>query len=273
MYPFSAERPLREYEFVSEVAENRASQSSDYFLLRRTELASYLSIRSVPTSSPALAGYVYLQDRKKKWSKRWLELRDHSLYHGKSDKGKDQELLCHTSSFDAYLVQPSTLKTPKAHAFALRSQDSITLFEKPDQDYVHFLCLSDPAAHRDWVKNIINARTYVLKQERAALFRMAVPAPAASSDNAVAEPHPSNLSRSNTKSASSSRNVSQPSPLLDMSAGAGGATSPRPQPLIGADAFRGPFEKGSLLADVALKTVGGNGNVGGGKPPAANRQP
>lgn len=257
----SAERPLREYEFVSEVAENRASQSSDYFLLRPTELASYLSIRSVPTSSPALAGYVYLQDRKKKWSKRWLELRDHSLYHGKSEKGKDQELLCHTSSFDVYIVQPSALKTPKAHAFALRSQDSITLFEKPDQDYVHFLCLSDPAAHRDWVKNILNARTYVLKQERAALFRM--PAAAASAENnATAEnTHAANPLRSHTKPGS--RNVSQPSPLLDMSApaAAGAAasaavTSPRPQPLIGADAFRGPFEKGSLLADVALKAVG-----------------
>ena len=52
------------------------------------------SIRSVPAGLPALAGYVYVQDRKKKWNKRWLELRDHGLYHAKNEKGKDETAIC-----------------------------------------------------------------------------------------------------------------------------------------------------------------------------------
>lgn len=64
----------------------RANPESDYFLLKRTELAPYLSLRSVPNASPVLAGYVYVQDRKKKWHKRWLELREHSIFHAKSEK-------------------------------------------------------------------------------------------------------------------------------------------------------------------------------------------
>ncbi|KAL9935051.1 hypothetical protein V8E36_006127 [Tilletia maclaganii] len=167
------ERPLREYEIISQVTSVRAHVGDDYFLLKRTELAPYLGLKAVPTVSPALAGYVYVEDRKKKWTKRWLELREHSLYHAKSEKGKDEVFICSLSTFDVYLVDTAKIKTPRAHAFAIRSQNSITMFEKPDQDYVHYFCLSDPVAHRSWVRAILNARTYVLKQEQAALFKVA----------------------------------------------------------------------------------------------------
>ncbi|PWN51645.1 hypothetical protein IE53DRAFT_304950, partial [Violaceomyces palustris] len=167
------ERPLREYEIVSEVAETRANVATDHFLLKRTELSPYLGIRSLPTSSPVLAGWVYVQERnKRKWNKRWLELREHALFHAKSDKGKDEVQVCHMSSFDVYLVaDASKIKAPKVHCFAVRSQDRIEMFEKPDQDYVHFFSLSDPAAHRDWVRAIMNAKTYMMRQEKAYLFK------------------------------------------------------------------------------------------------------
>lgn len=79
------ERPIREYEIVSEIAEARATPE-DYFILKRTELAPYLSIRSVPSISPTLAGWAYIQESKGKWAKRWLELRDHQLFHAKNEK-------------------------------------------------------------------------------------------------------------------------------------------------------------------------------------------
>ncbi|CAD7066669.1 unnamed protein product [Tilletia caries] len=168
------ERPLREYEIISQVMGVRADSLEDYFLLKRTELAPYLALKAVPTLSPVLAGWVYVEDRKKKWAKRWLELREHSLYHAKSEKGKDEVFICSLTTFDVYLVDTGKIKTPRPHAFAIRSQNSITMFEKPDQDYVHYFCLSDPGAHRSWVRAILNARTYVLKQEQAALFKVPV---------------------------------------------------------------------------------------------------
>ncbi|PWN29648.1 hypothetical protein BDZ90DRAFT_225930 [Jaminaea rosea] len=103
------ERPLREYEVVSAVAEARPDAQNDFFLLKQTELSIYASIRAVPNVSPSLAGNVYLQDKRGKWNKRWLELRDHALYHAKSDKGKDEAFLCHLSAFDVYLRRRRTL--------------------------------------------------------------------------------------------------------------------------------------------------------------------
>ncbi|KDN48477.1 hypothetical protein K437DRAFT_222675 [Tilletiaria anomala UBC 951] len=264
---FGIERPIREYELVSEVAEHRASQSHDYFLLRRTELAPYVSLRSVPDRSPALAGYVYVQDRKKKWSKRWLELRDHSLFHAKSDSGKDEEHICTLSNFDVYLVTNPRFKGPKAHSFAIRSQDKITMFEKPDQDYLHFFCLSDPAAHRDWVKNILNARTYILRQERATLFRVLTAATVAQTFIGADSAHPG-VRRSGSLKHAVTTTTPRPDQTLSsaaVSVSSEGVAEPisalhaSSKPLLlNADLLSGPFEKGSLLAEVATRGLMSN---------------
>lgn len=241
------ERPLREYEIITDVVNVRAHPQTGFFLIKRTELSPYLSLRSVPSSSPALAGYVYVQDRKKKWNKRWLELRDHALYHAKNEKGKDEMSVCQISTFDVYLVDSSAVKMPKANGFALRSQDPITMFEKPDQDYIHYFCLTDPAAHRDWVRAILNARTYILRQEKAVLFQIDSPP----SSHEAAQPGvlgTGGLSRKNT-----SRRPNGRPAAASTETGANGATGPSPPtPLIDSNAFVGPFAKGSLLADKAI---------------------
>ncbi|PWN39121.1 hypothetical protein IE81DRAFT_49447 [Ceraceosorus guamensis] len=164
-----SERPMREYESVAEVVDSRPSPDC-YFLLKRTELAPFASVRAVPPSLPLLAGYVYVQDHKKKWTKRWLELREHSLFHAKSEKGKDEVLICTLSTFDVYLVDSAKYKAPKAHTFAVRSQNHISQFEKPELDYCHYFSLSDPLAHRHWYRALYTSRSYMLRQERPQLF-------------------------------------------------------------------------------------------------------
>ncbi|KAJ9474250.1 PH domain-containing protein [Pseudozyma hubeiensis] len=250
------ERPMREYEMVTEVMNVRAHPKTDYFLIKRTELSPYLSLRSVPSSSPALAGWVYVQDRKKKWNKRWLELRDHALYHAKNEKGKDEVSICQISTFDVYLVDSSAIKMPKANGFALRSQDPITMFEKPEQDYMHYFCLTDPAAHRDWVRAILNARTYILKQEKAVLFQ--IESPLSSQDAAVAS---GGLTRKNTSRRANGRAGAASADTSVSSS----AVPAQPAPLIDSSAFAGPFAKGSLLADKAIsdakEALRGHGGV------------
>ncbi|CBQ68695.1 conserved hypothetical protein [Sporisorium reilianum SRZ2] len=241
------ERPLREYEMITDVVNVRAHPNTGYFLIKRTELSPYLSIRSVPSSSPALAGWVYVQDRKKKWNKRWLELRDHGLYHAKNEKGKDETPICQISTFDVYLVDSSAIKMPKANGFALRSQDPITMFEKPEQDYMHYFCLTDPAAHRDWVRAILNARTYILRQEKAVLFQ--IDSPPTSHDVGVS----GGLSRKNTSRRPNGRPAAAAAAAASAEAGNTSVTGPSPPtPLIDSSAFAGPFAKGSLLADKAI---------------------
>lgn len=247
---WGVERPLREYERISDTQATRAD-GADYFLLRRTELASVLSARSVPPQSPVLAGWVHVYTyAKAKWNRKWLELRDHGLYVAKSTSGKDSTFLCSLGTFDAYLFSPSVAdsslcagvsvpKPAKSYSFAVRSQDRPSLFEKPEQDYVHYFSLSDPAAHRDWIKNILLARTYLLAQDHPHLIA-SIPATSAS------------LSRSGTTRKPwgarepSSPIANGPPPPLPTSPSKKG----QPPPLVrAADLFRGPFVPGSLLGN------------------------
>ena len=81
--------------------------------------------------------------KKGKWSRRWLELREHGLFVAKREvtispplsvlalnlfQGKDDEFLCSLSNFDAYVVT-RIQKAPKPFTFAVKSTDPMTLFE------------------------------------------------------------------------------------------------------------------------------------------------
>lgn len=123
------------------------------------------------------------------------------------------------------------------------------MFEKPDQDYVHYFSLTDPAAHRDWVRAILNARSYILRQEKAILFQVESPLssnqdPPLGAGQAVGA---GGLSRKNTSYRPHGRPAEGPSET-----GHNGTSGPSPAPLIDSSAFAGPFAKGSLLADKAI---------------------
>lgn len=246
------ERPLREYEMLSDVISVRSNAQDDYLCIRRTELSSYLSIKNVPNSSASLAGWVHIRDNhKKKWNKRWLELRDNCLYIARSEKGKEEVLLCSLSAFDLYLCDLERCKTPKAHSFAMRSQNSMDMFESPEADYVHYMCLSDAAASRHWITAIINSRTFVLKQEKSQLFRLPSPKTATTmlpmlNTTSVNANHTSNGRQSNEQE----RNVRAariPLGASSPSVNASHALNATPAPLLN---FQHPaYVKGSLMEE------------------------
>ncbi len=239
------ERPLREYELITGVVNVRAHPQTDFFLIKRTELSPYLSIRSVPTSSPALAGYVYVQDRKKKWwNKRWLELRDHGLYHAKNEKGKDEMPSARSRVSMSISLTAQRSRCPKRTDLHC-APGSHHHVREADQDYLHYFCLTDPAAHRDWVRAILNARTYMLRQEKAALFQIDSPSNSQDAGPALAS---GGLSRKNT---SRRPNVRAPTSAAEpVTTSTAGPT--QPTTLIDSSVFAGPFAKGSLLADKAI---------------------
>ncbi|KAF8628663.1 hypothetical protein AX15_003793 [Amanita polypyramis BW_CC] len=176
---FGMERPMRGYELLSDV---QASWNKDklvnMFVLRMTPLAALLGREAIPSSSPTHGGYVEWESKKGKWSKRWLRLREHSLWLSKRDNGKDETLLCSLSNFDAYFVTRATHKAPKPFCFAVKSTDNLSFFENM-ADYLHtFSC--QPQDGQKWVEKILIARSYVLHQERHVLFN-----PKAAAGNAV----------------------------------------------------------------------------------------
>jgi hypothetical protein len=55
------------------------------FLIKKTHLASVLARQAMPSSSPTCSGYVQWESKRGKWNKRWMELREHSLWLSKRD--------------------------------------------------------------------------------------------------------------------------------------------------------------------------------------------
>ncbi|KAF9452933.1 hypothetical protein P691DRAFT_755968 [Macrolepiota fuliginosa MF-IS2] len=167
-HDFGMERPVRHYERLSDV---QASWNKDkmvnMFVVRLTPLGPLLSRSAIPSSSPTHAGYVEWESKRGKWSKRWLQLREHSLWISKRDNGKDQSLLCSLSNFDAYRFS-RPYKSPKPFAFAIKSTDKLSFFENTS-DYKHIISCSEKDG-KVWMEKILLARSYVLHQERNVLF-------------------------------------------------------------------------------------------------------
>ncbi|KAF9054884.1 hypothetical protein BJ165DRAFT_1337506 [Panaeolus papilionaceus] len=165
---FGMERPVRSFELISEVQASWLKEKTvNYFLVRMTPLAVPLSRQAIPSSSPTHSGYVEWEVKRGKWSKRWMMLKEHSLWISKRDNGRDEVLVCSLSNFDAYQVTRNH-RAPKPFAFAVKSTDNLSFFEDAS-DYMHsFSCQEKDGLI--WLEKILVARSYVLHQERNVLF-------------------------------------------------------------------------------------------------------
>ncbi|KAG6916313.1 hypothetical protein DXG01_007362 [Tephrocybe rancida] len=191
---FGMERPIRSFELLSDV---QASWNKDKlmntFVIKLTPLAVPLSRSAIPSVSPTYAGYVEWESKRGKWNKRWLHLREHSLWLSKRDNGRDEVLLCSLSNFDAYFIT-RLHKAPRNFSFALKSTDNLSFFENT-ADYLHiFSCGEKEGAA--WMEHILLARSYVLYQERNVLFN-----PKVANGNAAGGP--GGLSRAGTRKVTS----------------------------------------------------------------------
>ncbi|KAH9948878.1 hypothetical protein B0H21DRAFT_206529 [Amylocystis lapponica] len=164
---FGMERPVRSFELLSDVCGAwNTDKIVNLLVIRKTPLASLLSRSNIPSSSPICSGYVQHEYKRGKWQKRWMELREHSIWLKKRESGKDQVFLCSLNNFDAYYVSRAH-KAPKSYVFAVKSTDSLTFFENTS-DYVHvFAC--DEGEGKNWLEKVLLARSYVLYQERNVL--------------------------------------------------------------------------------------------------------
>jgi len=193
---FGMERPIRSFELLSDV---QASWNKDKmvntFVIKLTPLAAPLSRSAMPSASPTHVGYVEWESKRGKWNKRWLQLREHSLWLSKRDNGRDEVLLCSLSNFDAYFIT-RLHKAPRPFSFAVKSTDNLSFFENT-ADYLHIFSCGEKEGNA-WMETILLARSYVLHQERHVLFN-----PKASNGNAAGGSGA--LSRVGTRKAPSSR--------------------------------------------------------------------
>lgn len=161
---FGMERPIRSFEMLSDVCGSwNTDKIVNLLVIKKTLLAPILSRTAVPRSSPICSGYVQHEYKRGKWQKRWMELREHSLWLSKRDNAKDSVFLCSLNNFDGYYVTRPH-KAPKSYVFAVKSTDSLTFFENT-ADYVHVFA-SGEGEGKNWLEKILLARSYVLYQER-----------------------------------------------------------------------------------------------------------
>ncbi|RDB17791.1 hypothetical protein Hypma_000958 [Hypsizygus marmoreus] len=193
---FGMERPIRSFELLADVqASWNKDKMMNTFIIKLTPLAVPLSRSAMPTASPMHSGYIEWETKRGKWNKRWLQLREHSLWLSKRDNGRDEVLLCSLSNFDAYFIT-RPYKAPRPFSFAIKSTDNLSFFENT-ADYLHiFSCGEKEGAA--WMEAILLARSYVLFQERNVLFN-----PKATGGNAAS--NSTSLSRAGTRKSSSAR--------------------------------------------------------------------
>ncbi|THH00196.1 hypothetical protein EW026_g2298 [Hermanssonia centrifuga] len=221
---FGMERPIRSFEVLTEVCNSWiADKTVNVLMAKKTLLAPKLSRAAIPSSSPLCSGFVQHEYKRGKWQKRWMELREHSIWLSKREGGKDQVNLCSLNNFDAYVVTRVS-KAPKGFVFAVKSTDNISYFEST-ADYIHMFTCSEKEGE-NWLEKILLARSYVLHQERNVL----------STNTAIAGAG-AGLSRAGT------RKHPRPSqPLVNF----GQQIIPEPSPMAPV------FEPGSLLAKRTL---------------------
>ncbi|KAI0754706.1 hypothetical protein C8Q80DRAFT_1093798 [Daedaleopsis nitida] len=161
---FGMERPIRNFEMLNDVCGAwNSDKTVNMLVIKKTLLAPLLSTKAMPSSSPMCSGYVQWEHKRGKWQKRWMELREHSLWLSKRDTGKDATFLCSLNNFDAYYVT-RVHKAPKPYVFSVKSTDSLSFFEDTS-DYVHVFSCGESEG-KNWLEKILLARSYVLFQER-----------------------------------------------------------------------------------------------------------
>lgn len=222
---FGMERPVRSFELLVDIQSSwNKDRMLNTFVIRLTPLAAPLSRSAIPSASPTYAGYVDWESKRGKWTKRWLQLREHNLYLAKRDNGRDEVLLCSLSNFDAYFIT-RLHKSPRPFTFAVKSTDNLSFFENK-ADYLHVFSCGEKEGNI-WMEKILVARSYVLHQEKHILFN-----PKASNSNAAG----GILTRAGTRKASSAR---PPQALI-------AASPPYAGPFVSL-ARNDVFEPGSLL--------------------------
>ncbi|KAL4080700.1 hypothetical protein J3A83DRAFT_4084246 [Scleroderma citrinum] len=195
---YGMERPIRDWEVLLDVSSSwDKDKLLNAFVIKHTPFAKLLSPSGMPSYSPTHRGWIEWESKRGKWSKRWMELREHGLWLSKRDTGKDEIFLCSVSNYDAYSVT-RRYKSPRPFVFAVKSTDHLSLFENA-ADYLHmFSCL--PTEGEKWMEAILVARSYVLHQEKNVLSTQA--------GESLSQAKP--LSRSRTRKQSVSSRPVQP---------------------------------------------------------------
>jgi len=162
---FGVERPLKEWEIVTDVITSWDIQKTKNALIMKT----YNYYESLLASSavgrfPSIRGKIYMETKPGKYNKRQFELRPTGLYYYKK-KNNQETLLVNLSSYDVYTLLVKMPNAPTDFAFAIKSTDPIHFFEDKKK-YIYYLYTTDVNSLFDWVMSIRQGKTEKYVQEQ-----------------------------------------------------------------------------------------------------------
>lgn len=140
---------------------------------------------------------------------------------------------------DLYLVDHARSAISKPYGFALRRQGTSLDTDRT----VAYVTQPDAAAHRDWVKAIVGAHTYILRQESPDLF-VGIRAIPPVSFHPPRDPSPPARRHTPNEPPPQPRRVRSNRHLQHAQT----SNAPVGAPLIPSDSLSVRFQKGSLLA-------------------------
>nr|CAG8439128.1 9156_t:CDS:10 [Entrophospora candida] len=198
---FGLERPIRDWEYLSRIIETWDYDRKYAFALKKYPYRNALTIDGFNNAVPPMFGFLHMEVKKNKWQKRYFHVKDGSLYYnnnGKDTKSKTSDnFLCTMANFDVYsLVKSCNRKPPTKFVFALKSQDKITMFENPENDYIKYLCADHYDKMKDWVLSISTAKNNLMLAENPELFLKMGFKDDSNKDKIITEKSDSSLSQS-----------------------------------------------------------------------------
>ncbi len=168
------ERRIRRYEHIRDVMNSWDRDTQNALIIENSDSPKFdtdLETSSVPKEAPSdVTVYMYHSQKPGKWTKRYITLMSTgqvfiSKKAAAKPSDKDSVNICHLSDFDIYTPTPQqlrkTLKPPKKHCYAIKSQQKTTMFLNTE-NFVHFFNTDDEILAEKWYAAVQRWRSWYL---------------------------------------------------------------------------------------------------------------
>ncbi|KAJ3363719.1 hypothetical protein GGF32_003756 [Allomyces javanicus] len=194
-HDLGVERPLKNWELVTDVLRTWERDTDNALLLRRYGYKSSLTPNALKIFYPPVAGWLHWEAKRGQFKKRYVELRPGAEVPGgspanstdgvatlyvRSAQDKPATVLCTLAHYDVYTPIAPRKRAPTRYCFAVKAQHRLGIHDEPlEASYIHFFCTEDQASMKEWVLALRNAKNHVDKHLNPALFEDDVGAGAA----------------------------------------------------------------------------------------------
>lgn len=168
------ERRIRRYEHIRDIMNSWDRDTQNALFIQSSDSPNFdtdLEASSVSRTAPKdITIFMYHSQKPGKWNKRYITLLSSgqifmSKKNGLKVSDKDAQSLCHLSDFDIYTPTPQqlrkTLRPPKKHCYAIKSQQRTTMFESTT-NFVHFFCTDMEETAEIWYNAVQRWRSWYL---------------------------------------------------------------------------------------------------------------